>query len=575
MSSGRGDDTALPLLDDEAIDDGTTTGQQQQQQQRRQQKRRRLLVLLFALSLASLTLLGPLVAVFLGEIHRRENLEVPCPRKGGVALVFGGGGRGGNGRGGDGENGENKNSPSRGFCTPRLVVWSGKKRGRLSGDADGELQGAVHVLDLDLEGKEKGRKGKWKVVQASSTSASLLSPSSSPPPLPRWKPVAAPLSSSTGALFGGDAQTVEEEEGEARSGDKEVRDAYLGDLWNLELEEATAEPCEGEAPLSVRWTRVSDEPSPSSAAVPQARRAALGVSLLPFAAADDGGDEEEGQLHTKRPRRHRKGPTLLVHGGRGRHKSEGLLSDLWAATQTGGGGGGEGEEAGVEWERLWPPSPLQPPSPSPSSSSSSFSSSPDEGAPPLPRKGHSGVALPPGASLPLFPGPALFLTGGRNDSDAECYHDDTFLFDVEGERKWHGVPFVASPSSSSSSSSSSSFSSSLLRRDHAGAWLCEKEGTVFVFGGRGGSSHEDSRPLGDLLTFDLRSRRWSSSSSPSPSPAPRFLFGVGSYRSADGDTRAVVFGGEGEGGEYYNDAWEFSCGEKEWRSLTRRAAAAG
>ena len=337
----------------------------------------------------------------------------------------------------------------------------------------------------------------------------------------------------------------------------------------------------------MRWTRVPNDAPDAAAAVPQARRAALGVSLLP--ADDDAAnadDEEKGEEqeeeggaaaaargHQRRRRRRTSTPTLLVHGGRGRHKSEGLLEDLWAATESEEEGQGHGR---VEWERLWPPPP---PSDSAAASSSSSFSSPSLSDAPLPRKGHAGVALPPGASSPLFGGPALFLTGGRNDSAAECYHGDSFLFDVEG-KKWHRV--------SPSSSSSSSFSSSLLRRDHAGAWLCDEEGTVFVFGGRGGENYDESRPLGDLLAFDLKSKSWASSSSSttttttlataassSSSPAPRFLFGVGTYRSQDGDTKAVIFGGEGGRGAYYNDAWEFGCREKKWRALTRGAAAAG
>ena len=87
MASGRGDDTPL-LLTEAAIDDGAaTTGQQR--------RTRRRLVLLAALSLAFVALLGPLVAVLLGDSHRRETLEAPCPRKGGVALVLGGEGEGG------------------------------------------------------------------------------------------------------------------------------------------------------------------------------------------------------------------------------------------------------------------------------------------------------------------------------------------------------------------------------------------------------------------------------------------------------------------------------------------------
>ena len=617
------DDTALLLNDDvDAIDGAPTTGQQ-----RRRRRQSRLFVLLVTLSLAFLTLLGPLVAVYLGELHRRETLEAPCPRKGGVALVLGGGGggrgggggggRGGGREGGGGGRGGGDNSGSNGgdgggkeknssssFSPPRLVVWSGKKRGRLSGDADGELHGAVHVLDLGGKGK---RKKKWKVVKPSTSTSrpsSLSSPASSSSssallPLPRWKPVAAPLSPSVGALFGGDAQIVEDDDEEEAGANKGVEDSYLNDFWKLELlpSEEGGGGGKGDSP-SVRWTRVgSDEPFPSfseAVAVPQARRAALGVSLLPEEGEEGEEEEEEkesgsgvvgGEELTKKKKKNdhrRRSLTLLVHGGRGRHKREGILNDLWAATEEGSEGegrGGRGERA--EWERLWP-SPRSGPLLSSSSSEA-----------PLPRKGHAGVALPRGGSLPLFPGPALFLTGGRNDSSGECYHGDTFLFDIDGGKKWHRLPF-ASSSSSSSSPSSSSVSSSVLRRDHAGVWLCDKQQTVFVFGGRGGASHEESGPLGDLLAFDLRSKSWSvavSSPSPSssfsssflpsffsssPSPAPRFLFGVGTYRSPEdgGDTKAVVFGGEGGRGVYFNDAWEFSCRERKWRALTRGAAAA-
>ena len=81
---------------------------------------------------------------------------------------------------------------------------------------------------------------------------------------------------------------------------------------------------------------------------------------------------------------------------------------------------------------------------------------------------------------------------------------------------------------------------------------------------------------GGPLGLRRKKKTWSSRkfSSSSPSPAPRFLFGVGTYESLDGDTKAVVFGGEGKHGYYFNDAWEFGCREQRWEALTRGAVAA-
>jgi hypothetical protein len=169
----EGGTSAAPLLNADATTPTPNQGR----------RRRRLLVLLFALSLAFLTLVRPLLAVILGEIHRQENLDAPCPRKGGVALVLGGRGSG------SGENDGNSSSSSS-FTPPRLVVWSGKKRGRLSGDADGELQGAVHVLELRggsrSGGRGGGKKGKWKVATSTSSPSSPLRSAPSSVGTLRW-----------------------------------------------------------------------------------------------------------------------------------------------------------------------------------------------------------------------------------------------------------------------------------------------------------------------------------------------------------------------------------------------------
>lgn len=250
----------------------------------------------------------------------------------------------------------------------------------------------------------------------------------------------------------------------------------------------------------------------SGGAVPVPRRAAAGAIV------DDG--------------------LLVIHGGRQRKKAQGLLDDVWAVRLA----------KGERWHKLWP-------------ANDDDDDNRSRHHAPAPRKGHVAVALPAGA-VARHAGPSLFVYGGRNDSsDGQCYHADAAAFDVE-TRTWTrlhaGAPGQAPPP-----------------RDHGGAFYAPERRAVYVFGGRGGASYAASKPLNDVWRFDLSTRDWTHVRVAQPWPSPRFLFGMDAVASDGGGTRAVVFGGEGDGGRsFLDDAWEFSVATETWRPVTRGAVAA-
>ena len=265
---------------------------------------------------------------------------------------------------------------------------------------------------------------------------------------------------------------------------------------------------------------------------------------------------------------------LLVHGGRRSRKLDGLLGDLWAAPL--------GRWPAAEWVRLWPSAECDDDvgsggggglngaaaaSGSISPANASFitttaTARPPRGhgcAAPAPRKGHAGAVLPAGTAFPSSP--ALVIVGGRNDATAP-YFGDVWAFDLAA-RVWADLTPRSGPAPPPA--------------DHGGAFV-DHNGRLILLGGRGGASYAASKPLplSDAWAFDARARVWTRLPRPAgPAPAPRFLFGLGTHSTPGGDTRAVVFGGEGAGGRYLADAWEYSVAANAWTPLVRGAVAEG
>eukprot|EP00884_Botryococcus_braunii_P010056 jgi/Botrbrau1/19051/Bobra.0100s0075.1 len=172
---------------------------------------------------------------------------------------------------------------------------------------------------------------------------------------------------------------------------------------------------------------------------------------------------------------------LFIHGGRTRMR--GLDTDAWTfdlASRT------------PCWSRLWP------------SEKKGKSVRPQ----PSSRKGHVAVNIP-GDRYPL-----VWIFGGRNDvKEGNPYKSDVWVFDPrrtdwEDWTPWFGPAPVA--------------------RDHLGAWYYN--GSVYIFGGRGGTDYYTSKPLNDMWAFDLSTRTWSQIFTNSKNrPSPRFLFGMDTY----------------------------------------------
>ena len=228
------------------------------------------------------------------------------------------------------------------------------------------------------------------------------------------------------------------------------------------------------------------------------------------------------------------GDRLIVHGGRRPRKRDGLLDEV-GEVELGEGGGA--------WRQLWPPRE--------GAAAASFS--------PAPRKGHAAAALPDGS---------LFIYGGRNDSAGGCYFGDAASF-APAARAW--TPLTARGPHPPP-------------RDHAGAFYVPATDAVYVFGGRGGASYSTAAALGDLWSFSLTRRAWTRHPRPphAPWPAPRFMFGLdaapeegGGGEGGGGHVVAAVFGGEGDGGARYGDAWAFSSRSGAWAPVTRGAVGAG
>ncbi|KAK9840497.1 hypothetical protein WJX74_010671 [Apatococcus lobatus] len=159
-------------------------------------------------------------------------------------------------------------------------------------------------------------------------------------------------------------------------------------------------------------------------------------------------------------------PQLLVHGGRNKRGDQ--LNDLWSASL---------DWPNVDWTLL------------------------DDGSDskhsPEPRKGHTATMRP-------GPAPHLLIYGGRDESD---YFDDLWAYDLEF-KSWERWLERGSAGP--------------MGRDHHAAVVVGNQ--FIIYGGRGGASYKESKPLSDIWSLDLTTMNWTEvTPKDGPLPPARFL----------------------------------------------------
>jgi hypothetical protein len=152
--------------------------------------------------------------------------------------------------------------------------------------------------------------------------------------------------------------------------------------------------------------------------------------------------------------------------------------------------------------------------------------------------------------------PQMLIHGGRG---AERYFGDVWVVDL-ASGTWEEI--VPAPGSQLPAP-----------RDHHGAAF--HDGRLLVFGGRSGPTYASSRPLKDVWSFDLATRRWSEALEYGLAPHPRFLFSYLVQSAADSGgqrpraPRLLVFGGESLERCKLNDVWALDLGTLHWEELSR------